>query len=59
MPQIDPTVLADHAALEASHVQYIQTVQEAEAAGKYVQARAARTELVIFEALFCEPQGGC
>lgn len=56
MPRIDPTVLGDLAELEASHRRKIRAVEAAEATGNLVRAHAARTDLMLFEVLFCEQE---
>jgi len=52
-PRIDPAVLGDLAALEASHRRKIKAVEEAE---NPVRAHAARIDLSLFEALYCEQE---
>jgi len=52
--RIDPCIVDDLGLLEPNHAQYVQALHEAEAAGNPVRAHAARIELHVFEALFCE-----
>ena len=53
MLRIDPTVLGDHVALEEAHREKIRAVEDAE---NPVKAHAARIDLSLFEALYCEQE---
>jgi hypothetical protein len=52
--RIDPSIEDDLGLLEQNHARLVRALEDAEDAGDPVRAHAARTDLHVFEALFCE-----